>query len=125
MRVLVIEDSATALQMLVALLRSAGCLAATATNGKRANELIGAEAFDLILTDMELPDASGIEIARSVRASQGPNRFAAIVGLTATVTHELHLESRQAGMITLLPKPLRRPDFDRIVQLLAPKHSSF
>lgn len=124
MRVLVIEDSATALQMVVALLRSVGCLASTATDGKRAIELIGAEVFDLILTDMELPDCSGIEIAQGVRASTGPNRFTAIVGLTATVTEALQLESRQAGMVALLPKPLRRVDFERIVRVLAPQHSN-
>lgn len=75
-RVLVIEDQPLVAKMIATLLREAGCDVAEAFTGEDALELAGADDFNLITTDIDLPGMSGFELCehfkRSDRTSHTP-----------------------------------------------------
>jgi DNA-binding response OmpR family regulator len=66
-QLLVIDDDADILKVLKANLELYGFQAATAETWKKARELLGAMVPDLIILDLTLPDADGIEICRSLK----------------------------------------------------------
>jgi DNA-binding NtrC family response regulator len=66
-RVLVAEDDAHLLRLMVRLLRSVGVEIETASTSSAALELISAIGFDLILTDLFAPEMSGARIVAAVR----------------------------------------------------------
>ena len=68
LRILVVEDSKDALQMLCELLSLFGHDASGAPDAPAALELLSAQAFDVLLTDVNLPGQSGIALARQAKA---------------------------------------------------------
>lgn len=80
-RILVVDDHEDLAETNCALLRSLGHECIAATTGARALELAGSFQPDVGLFDIGLPDLSGYELARRVRATQQtPIFLAAITG---------------------------------------------
>jgi len=67
-RILAVEDSATQAAALAHLLEEAGYEVVVARGGKRAMELVLGERFDLVLSDVVMPDISGYEVAERIKA---------------------------------------------------------
>lgn len=67
-RILVIEDSATQAAALAHLLEQADYDVVVARAGERAMELVHNGHFDLVLSDVVMPDISGYEVARRIKA---------------------------------------------------------
>ena len=68
MRILAVEDSATQAAALAHLLEQAGYTVVVARSGERAMELLQRDRFDLVLSDVVMPDISGYEVARRIKA---------------------------------------------------------
>lgn len=70
-RVLVVEDDRNVRDYLAAALESAGreLEIVAASNGREASERLSAAEFDLLLTDLNMPEVNGIELVRVVRSS--------------------------------------------------------
>ncbi len=66
-RVLVVDDEPSILAAMAPLLRSRGYDVLTAMTGRAALDALEREAPDLIVLDLGLPDADGIEICRLIR----------------------------------------------------------
>jgi DNA-binding response OmpR family regulator len=64
--ILVVEDDGRLREILVQALRSAGFAVSAAETGRRALTLAAAERHDVMLTDYQLPDMSGLELHRSL-----------------------------------------------------------
>lgn len=106
MRALVIEDSRTSQAMISHLLREIGIEPMQAENGARGLVLYHERRPDLILLDVELPDIDGMEVARRIRASEGPGEWTPIVFLTGR-TSDSDLEAGiEAGGDDYLIKPI-------------------
>ena len=72
--VLVVDDEAVVLTVLREALRRGGYRVTTAASGEEAIDLMQRRTFDLVLTDKNLPGASGLEVARVARALPSPAR---------------------------------------------------
>ena len=106
MKALVIEDSRTSQAMIAHLLRDIGIEPVQAENGLRGLELYAERRPDLILLDVVLPDIDGLEVARRVRAAEGPGDWTPIVFLTGRAS-DADLEAGiEAGGDDYLVKPL-------------------
>src|SRR5688500_12411630 len=70
-RVLLVEDHADTRDVLRRLLKSFGCAVTTAETVREAVELSQREQFDLLVSDIGLPDGSGTDVMRRLRESQG------------------------------------------------------
>lgn len=103
MSVLLIEDDPGILQMTAVLLNDECAVLRIAKNGKQALEILNKSKVDLILTDIFMPEMSGIEFTAAMR-QQG---FAQpVIGLTAaTLGHETE-NLLSAGANAVLNKPV-------------------
>jgi two-component system chemotaxis response regulator CheY len=70
-RVLVVEDSATMRGFVTAALESAGPFSVTqAESGFHALKVLPRAHYDLIITDINMPDINGLELVRFIRESE-------------------------------------------------------
>lgn len=69
LRVLVVDDDPTIVELLSAFLDTKGYSVRTAANGQLALEAVEREEYDLIISDIEMAGINGFELLRQVRAS--------------------------------------------------------
>jgi len=69
-RILVVDDNAANRDVLARRLRREGHQVVTAASGATALELIAAEPFDLVLLDLIMPEMSGFDILRRLKAAE-------------------------------------------------------
>ena len=86
LRVLAVDDNAVNLLVLEQLLTSLGHTVARAAGGSEALQALAGEPFDLVLTDIQMPGMSGLELLQRLREAQGPNQAVPVIALTADVT---------------------------------------
>ena len=67
-RVLVLDDDAAVLRLLERLLSTRGYQVVTTSSVPDAVTLLDAQSYDVVLADKNLPNVSGLELARAVRA---------------------------------------------------------
>ncbi len=67
-RILVMEDESDILEVLKLLLEYEGHHVVTARDGRAALAAAAAKSFDLVVMDISMPDMSGIDVARALRA---------------------------------------------------------
>jgi CheY-like chemotaxis protein len=106
--VLLVEDNATNQLVMTTLLGRLNCEVVVAQDGAEGIAAAEARPFDLILMDLQMPVVDGLEATRRIRAGQGPNKRAMIVGLTAAVGPSFEKQCRDAGMDDYLSKPIQR-----------------
>lgn len=80
-RILFIEDNQTLLNHFSAVLEDAGASVRTAQNGAEAFSALANGDFDVVLTDIGLPDVSGNDIAKKIRETNGGSP-PIIIGIT-------------------------------------------
>lgn len=68
-RLLVVDDMTENCQLLADILAAAGFEAVLAESGEKALDLLGAQDFDLVITDQLMPDMDGWELLRRARAA--------------------------------------------------------
>ena len=114
MKSVLIVDDAVSMRGLVAMtLRGAGYEVAEASDGKEAlNVLDGGKKFDMILTDLNMPNMDGISLIKAVKAMP-KHKFLPIVMLTTESQAEKKQAGKEAGATGWIVKPFK-PD-----QLLA------
>jgi two-component system cell cycle response regulator DivK len=118
--ILIVEDNAFNLKLLDDLLRAAGYNTLKATDGRQA--LRAARRFrpDVILMDIGLPDISGIDVTREIRASD-ELKNTPVIAVTAYAAPEDEAAIRRAGCDDYITKPISAPVFLRMVR----RHASF
>jgi CheY-like chemotaxis protein len=102
LRLLVVEDNADAAELLAELLENHGHSVRVAGTASAALELAQRETFDVVVSDVGLPDASGYELMEQLRA-RSPIKGIAITG-TSGVDEERR--GREAGFSAHLVKPV-------------------
>jgi CheY-like chemotaxis protein len=107
-KILVVEDSLVAARLAQCLLSEFGFKVVHADCGKKALQEILAHTFDLILLDIDLPDMTGIEVAKAIRSSSSPNQSMRLIALTAEYSPQREQACRNAGIERVLEKPLTR-----------------
>lgn len=114
--ILIVEDDAV-LRAMLSLYLTAADNAVLAVDGLQgALDALAAGPFDLVISDVNLGDGSGLEVARVARA-----RLAGAVTIVLTSGDDLAPQvTRAAGADDFLPKPLHVPDLiDRCDALMA------
>ena len=116
--ILVIEDDADIRFSVVRALTRKGHTVTEAGTGTAALEHLGAARFDLVVTDLQLPDANGIDLTRAARASSGS---CGILMMTSFGSVETAVDAMKAGADDFLQKPLSLEELtlsaDRLIEL--------
>jgi DNA-binding response OmpR family regulator len=102
-RILLVEDHGDTARILRRLLQKAGCRVAHAGDVATALQLADSQSFDLILSDLGLPDRSGVELMQELR-SQG--RSTPAIAISGYGMEDDVRRSRQAGFDDHLTKPV-------------------
>ncbi|MCC5015200.1 MULTISPECIES: hybrid sensor histidine kinase/response regulator [unclassified Legionella] len=68
--ILVVEDSITSRTLLKGILESAGYQVSTAVDGLEAYTLLRTKAFDLVMSDVDMPKMNGFELTEKIRADK-------------------------------------------------------
>jgi CheY-like chemotaxis protein len=103
LRVLLVEDHGDTAEMMRTMLELAGHHVQTAGDVSSALEALSTErAFDLLVSDLGLPDRSGLELMREVRSRQVSIPAIALSGYGQERDIE---QSREAGFAAHLVKP--------------------
>lgn len=102
--ILVVEDNDANLRLLTAFLTAHGYNIRGAVDGPQATEFLARERPDLVLMDIQLPDVSGIEILRWLRANP---RLASVpvVAITAFAMRGDRERLLNEGFNEYVPKP--------------------
>jgi DNA-binding NtrC family response regulator len=82
-RILVVDDEQPIRDLVSLMLQEAGYSVKTAENGRAAIALCAAESFDLVLTDVTMPEVNGHELAQWVAAHCPATRTALMSGFDA------------------------------------------
>ncbi|MFI5401686.1 MAG: response regulator [Planctomycetota bacterium] len=99
--VLIVDDSRVDLELASSLIEEAGHKVVLAGNGKEALTKVEAQAPDLIVTDLQMPEMNGLELVEAVRA-----RYPKIpvVLVTAQGSEEIASAALRAGAASYVPK---------------------
>jgi two-component system chemotaxis response regulator CheY len=103
-RILAVDDSAAMRQMVGITLASAGHHVEQATDGCEALQLAGREKFDLVITDVNMPNMDGITLVRELR-NMADYKFVPMLVLTTEATVERKQQGKAAGATGWLVKP--------------------
>lgn len=110
-KTLVIDDEIGVCKSLEMLLSKEGYEVTTASRGDAALELISDKDFDIIFTDLRLPDMSGLDILTHVKNRKSSTQ---VVVITGFATIETAVTAIKKGAYDYLTKPLS-PDSVRII----------
>jgi DNA-binding NtrC family response regulator len=102
-RILVAEDDDLTRELLVKVLRREGYVLVEAGDGGEALQLLERESFDLVLSDIQMARASGMELLQRVRA-QAPDT--PVVLITAFVEPGAAMDAIAQGAADYLAKPV-------------------
>ncbi|MCK1542508.1 chemotaxis protein CheW, partial [Bradyrhizobium sp. 179] len=94
--VLLVDDSAFFRNMLAPVLKAAGYRVRTAPTAQEGLAALRAQSFDVVLTDIEMPDMNGFEFAEVIRSDSNLGAMP-IIGLSALVSPAAIERGRQAG----------------------------
>jgi two-component system chemotaxis sensor kinase CheA len=95
--ILLVDDSAFFRNMLAPVLKAAGYRVRTAPNAQEGlSALRSGQSFDVVLTDIEMPEMNGFEFAEVIRADQHLHQVP-IIGLSSLVSPAAIERGRQAG----------------------------
>ena len=117
LRILLIEDNPDTLRYVALLLRKRLYLVTTAQDFRTARNLAASAVFDLIISDIELPDGSGLEIIRELNQV----RPTPAIALSGFGTVDDVLLSRDAGCVEHLTKPIDIRELDAAIARAAPR----
>ena len=102
--VLVVDDEVVVLTVLREILRRGGYRVTTAASAEEAVELMRKRRFDLVLTDKNLPGASGLEVLRVARTL---DPAPAVVMITGYSSYDSAVEALDIGAQDYIEKPIR------------------
>ena len=101
--VLIVDDDSNTLASLARAFKLAGHHAATASTAAAALELLQAQRFDMLLSDVVMPDMDGIALLGEIRAL---GLAVPVVMVSGQATVEMAVRSTKLGALDFLEKPL-------------------
>lgn len=111
MRVLIVDDNEDMLQSMKILLEVASYEVAVASNGARALSLQRERPFDVLITDIFMPEMDGMEIIDQFRREFPAIRIIAMSGGGKRIKgHDYLSDTQNFGVVATLRKPFEPED---------------
>jgi two-component system response regulator HydG len=106
-RILIIDDDEAVRGSLERTLRGAGHSVQAAVSGEQGFELARGGAFDVILSDVQMPGMSGLDLLRKLREARVDSTFIVMTGFG---TIDTAIEAMRLGAVDFLQKPFFREE---------------
>jgi len=108
-RILVVDDEEIIRQSLSFILKSEGYAVEEASNGREAYEKVKEDSFDLILSDLEMPEMKGIELLEEIKKL---NIKSSVIIITAFGSLDTAIKALRSGASDYILKPV---EFDELL----------
>src|SRR5512133_2698415 len=102
-RVLVVDDDSVVGKSFERVLTNKGYRVDTALSGREAFEKYAGADFDMVFTDLKMPEEDGLDVARRIKEM---NPWLPIVVVTGYGTQEAEARAKAIGVAEFLQKPL-------------------
>jgi len=112
LQILVIDDEPKMAKLMASALKSEGRIIETETKPKAALKRVERERFDIVITDLKMPDVDGIQILSAARHHTPPS---AVILVTAFATAETAVEAMKKGAFDYLIKPVKMDELSIVV----------
>ncbi|KFI13076.1 response regulator [Vibrio coralliilyticus] len=103
-KILAVDDSVSIRQMVSHTLRDAGYEVETANDGRDALNKVASSKFDVVISDVNMPNMGGFELVKALR-DKPQYRFVPILMLTTETSTEKKQQGKSAGATGWLVKP--------------------
>ncbi len=114
-KVLIADDDRSITEGLSAILRDEGYEVAVAIDGQKALELLGAEAFGVVLADLKMPKVDGLGLLKELQLRAIPTECIIVTG-QATV--DSAVQAMREGAYDYVEKPLTADKLNRLKALI-------
>lgn len=119
-KILIIEDNPTNLDLMVYLLKAYGYTVESANDGRKGLELAFQLRPDLIVCDLEMPEMTGYEVARELRALEDTRGRVPMIAVTAYAMVGDRDKVLAAGFDGYLSKPIQAETFVKQLEAFFP-----
>lgn len=122
--ILVVEDNDVSSQVALGLLDKLGFRAQAVSGGRKALEVLGKKAYDLVLMDVHMPEMDGMEATRLIRDGGAVHDGnIPVVALTALAMEGDREKCIEAGMNDYVSKPISPAELARVLARWLPEAS--
>jgi twitching motility two-component system response regulator PilH len=114
LKAIVVDDVARMREHVIELLAGLGISCAEAANGVEALDRLGREAFDLVFTDLVMPEMDGFELCEEIRRQPSLRKLPVVV----TSSHrdsEYMIRALRKGADDYLTKPTSRDLLEKVI----------
>lgn len=115
-RILVVDDEPKMTSLICGALEDAGHVVQTTAKSTEALDLLGRHAFDIVVTDLSMPEVSGMTILEKAR-----ERGAEVIMMTAYGTAKTAVEAMKKGASDYLLKPISLEELEILVRNIEEK----
>jgi DNA-binding NtrC family response regulator len=103
--ILIVDDEISVRESLEKVIAKAGFVTKTADSGNEAKELLAKHAFDLVVSDLMMPDGDGLELLKDIKKRYPDIE---VILLTGYGTIERAVEAMKEGAYDFIAKPVKK-----------------
>ncbi len=111
--ILIVDDEPSMLEFLEYMLTKDGYRVSAAQEGARADRMLREQAFDLVISDLRMPDVDGLELLRRARGQDPEMPF---IFITAFATSDTAIEALKLGAYDYVTKPFQVEELKNLVR---------
>jgi CheY-like chemotaxis protein len=115
-KALIIEDNEMNAMLLSLLLKKQQLKFDVAKNGKLGWKLFNENSYDIILTDINVPEMTGDQLAAAIRKTDNGKSNMPVIALTASIIQDELDDYRRSGISDILLKPFNEADLNSLLQ---------
>jgi len=112
-RILLVDDQPSVLRSMSRVLIGRGYEVHTATNGADAIRLVSSDTFDVVVSDIAMPEMDGITLLSEIRAH---NLYVPVILMTGEPTVDTAVRAMEHGAIHYLTKPFKLPLLESMLE---------
>ena len=116
-KILFVDDSASMRQILKMSISGAGYEVDTADDGKQGLAKSETERYNLIISDVNMPNMNGIDMLKGIKAGR-TNKFTPVVMLTTEAGDEMKQQGKSAGAKVWVVKPFKPEQLLMVIKKL-------
>lgn len=115
-KILVVDDEARICELIRSFLTPSRFNLRVVHSGRQAQEAVLQESFDLVITDMSMPDGDGIELIRLLRRGHPSTRIIAMTGPWVARAEDYLNQAKGLSVDGILLKPFLRQQILNVIE---------